>query len=62
MVTRRIAAAIPSNNPIEGITLKGDIVTASLRSNPYPPDSLKLKGYSYYRTDSGEYPIVYQVQ
>ncbi len=33
-----------------------------LRSNPYPPDSLKLKGYSYYRTDSGEYRIVYQVQ
>ncbi|AOY79602.1 type II toxin-antitoxin system RelE/ParE family toxin [Moorena producens JHB] len=33
-----------------------------LRKNPYPPDSIKLKGYSYYRTDNGEYRIVYQVQ
>ena len=31
-----------------------------LRSNPYPSDSLKLKGYSYQRTDIGEYRIVYQ--
>ena len=33
-----------------------------LRSNPYPQDSLKLKGYSYQRTDVGEYRIVYQVE
>ena len=33
-----------------------------LRSNPYPPDSRKLKGYSYHRTDIGEYRIVYQVE
>ena len=33
-----------------------------LRSNPYPPDSSKLKGYSYHRTDIGEYRIVYQVE
>ena len=33
-----------------------------LRSNPYPHDSLKLKGYAYHRTDIGEYRIVYQVE
>ncbi len=33
-----------------------------LRSNPYPQDSIKLKGYPYYRTDSGEYRIIYQVE
>ncbi len=34
----------------------------ALRSNPYPHDSLKLKGYSFYRTDIGEYRIVYEVE
>ncbi len=33
-----------------------------LRRNPYPQDSRKLKGYSYHRTDIGEYRIVYQVE
>ena len=33
-----------------------------LRSNPYPQDSLKLKGYAYHRTDIGEYRIIYQVE
>ncbi len=33
-----------------------------LRNNPYPPDSLKLKGYSFHRADIGEYRIVYQVE
>ncbi len=33
-----------------------------LRSNPYPQDSIKLKGYSCYRTDIGEYRIVYQLE
>ena len=33
-----------------------------LRSNPFPSDSMKLKGYSYHRTDIGEYRIVYQVE
>ena len=33
-----------------------------LRSNPYPQDSRKLKGYAYHRTDIGEYRIVYQVE
>ena len=33
-----------------------------LRTNPYPQDSLKLKGYSYHRADIGEYRIVYRVE
>jgi mRNA interferase RelE/StbE len=33
-----------------------------LLSNPYPKDSLKLKGYPYYRADIGEYRIVYYVE
>lgn len=33
-----------------------------LKTNPYPQDSIKLKGYSYYRVDIGEYRIVYQVE
>ena len=33
-----------------------------LRSNPYPQDSIKLKGYSYHRTDIGEYRIVYRLE
>ena len=32
-----------------------------LRSDPYPSDSIKLKGYPYHRADIGEYRIVYQV-
>ncbi len=32
-----------------------------LRVNPYPQDSAKLVGYSYYRVDSGEYRIIYLV-
>ena len=33
-----------------------------LRNNPYPQDSIKLKGYAYHRADIGEYRIVYQVE
>ncbi len=33
----------------------------SLREDPYPHDSSKLKGYSYFRADSGEYRIIYEV-
>lgn len=33
-----------------------------LKINPYPQDSLKLKGYSYHRVDMGEYRIVYHVE
>ena len=33
-----------------------------LLSNPYPQDSLKLKGYPYYRADIGEYRIVYYIE
>lgn len=33
-----------------------------LISNPYPQDSLKLKGYPYHRADIGEYRIVYYVE
>ena len=33
-----------------------------LTSNPYPQDSLKLKGYPYHREDIGEYRIVYCVE
>jgi mRNA interferase RelE/StbE len=33
-----------------------------LRTNPYPQDSIKLKGYSYYRVDIGEYRMVYHVE
>ena len=32
-----------------------------LLNDPYPPDSLRLKGYSALRVDSGEYRIIYQV-
>ena len=31
-------------------------------SNPYPQDSLRLKGYPYHRADIGEYRIVYYVE
>jgi mRNA interferase RelE/StbE len=30
-----------------------------LIQNPYPQDSLKLKGYPYHRVDIGEYRAVY---
>jgi mRNA interferase RelE/StbE len=34
-----------------------------LRTQPEPPDSIKLKGYEHYRrTDVGEYRIVYFVK
>ncbi len=33
-----------------------------LISNPYPQDSLKLKGYPYHRADTGEYRIVCYVE
>ena len=33
----------------------------TLAENPYPPDSLSLKGYPALRVDSGEYRIIYQV-
>lgn len=33
-----------------------------LRTNPYPQDSIKLKGYSYHRVDIGEYRMVYHVE
>ncbi|MBD2177534.1 type II toxin-antitoxin system RelE/ParE family toxin [Pseudanabaena sp. FACHB-1998] len=33
-----------------------------LLSNPYPQDSLRLKGYPYHRADIGEYRIVYYVE
>lgn len=34
----------------------------SLRENPFPQDSKKLKGVSdYYRVDMGEYRIIYRV-
>ena len=33
-----------------------------LRNNPYLSDSIKLKGYSFHRTDIGEYRIVYKVE
>lgn len=32
-----------------------------LMSDPHPPDSIKLKGSIYKRTDIGEYRIVYHV-
>ena len=33
-----------------------------MRINPYPQDSLKLKGYPYHRADVGEYRIIYSVK
>ena len=33
-----------------------------LMSNPYPLDSIKLKGSPYKRTDIGEYRIIYNVE
>lgn len=33
-----------------------------LRNDPYPHDSLKLKGYDYHRADIGEYRIVYRIE
>jgi mRNA interferase RelE/StbE len=33
-----------------------------LMSDPYPLDSIKLKGPQYKRTDSGEYRIIYNVE
>jgi mRNA interferase RelE/StbE len=33
-----------------------------LRNNPYPHDSILLKGYPYRRTDIGEYRIIYHVE
>ena len=35
---------------------------SEMRTNPYPQDSLKLKGYPYHRADVGEYRIIYSVQ
>ena len=35
--------------------------TLILLENPYPNDSKKLMGYDYYRTDIGEYRIIYRV-
>jgi len=35
---------------------------SAMRTNPYPQDSLKLKGYSYHRADVGEYRIIYSVE
>ena len=32
----------------------------ALASDPQPPDSKLLKGYPYWRADSGEYRIIYQ--
>ncbi len=34
----------------------------SLLREPHPPDSKLLKGAPYYRTDAGEYRIIYEVQ
>lgn len=34
-----------------------------LQTNPFPPDSRKLKGYTdYYRVSVGEYRIVYRTE
>jgi mRNA interferase RelE/StbE len=33
-----------------------------LRNNPYPHDSITLKGYPYRRTDIGEYRIIYEIE
>ena len=35
---------------------------SEMRTNPYPQDSLKLKGYPYHRADVGEYRIIYSVK
>lgn len=32
-----------------------------LCDNPYPNDSLNLKGYPFWRTDIGEYRIIYNI-
>lgn len=32
-----------------------------LLKNPRPNDSILLKGYSFYRTDIGEYRIIYSI-
>jgi len=34
----------------------------ALLDNPTPPDSKQLKGYPFWRADSGEYRIIYDVQ
>lgn len=33
-----------------------------LKTNPYPHDSISLKGYPYRRTDIGEYRIIYDIE
>ena len=38
------------------------IKITELRNNPYPQDSIKLKGYSYYRVSIGEYRLIYCVE
>ena len=35
---------------------------ATLRENPFPPDTKRLKGMDWYRVDIGEYRIVYNVR
>ncbi len=34
----------------------------NLKTEPYPHDSKQLIGYAYYRTDAGEYRIIYRVE
>ncbi len=38
------------------------IKITELRNHPYPQDSIKLKGYSYYRVSIGEYRLIYCVE
>ncbi len=33
-----------------------------LRQDPYPQDSIKLKGFPFRRADLGEYRIIYYIQ
>lgn len=39
-----------------------DSKISMLRDNPFPQDSKFVKGAMYYRVDSGEYRIVYNVR
>ena len=53
---KRFLRRIPAKHAGQ-ITRKAE----SLAVNPFPQDTKYLKGYAYYRVDSGEYRIIYYV-
>ena len=59
-LSRQAAKFIKKLPPKQAKQIARKIV--ELRNNPYPHDSISLKGYPYRRTDIGEYRIIYYIE